>query len=115
MSAVCFDNVASYVGGDTVQNSTNTVTITAASGDATVSVYNCDGGTPVGDKTAIFANAALGPSAAGNYNLGATSTHTYEIGSSGFRVTVGLHLQASGAGGAIKAPMPFHKTIDIYE
>jgi hypothetical protein len=98
MSAACFDGVGSYVSGDTVQNSTNTVTITAAAGDATVSVYNCDGGTPVGDKTAIFANSALGPSAAGNYNLGSTSTHTYEIGSSSARVTVGLHLQAAGSG-----------------
>jgi hypothetical protein len=113
--AIAFDNVGSYVSGDTVQNNTNTVTITSAAGDATISVYNCDGGTPVGDKTLIWANSALGPSAAANYNIGGTSTHTYEIGTSSTRCTVGIHLQQFSGGGNVIAPMPFYKTIDIYE
>ena len=96
MSAICFDNAGGIAAGDTQQNSTNTVTVTSGANDATVAVYNCDGGTPTGSQTNIFDNSALGPSSSGDYALGGSSNaHTFTIGSSTFRVTIGIHVTAA--------------------
>lgn len=98
MGAICFDGAGSISGGAT--NNTNTITLSAGANDASVAVYNCDGGTPVGDQTLVWSDSAFGPSAAANRAGGGSTTYTFEIGSSSFRTTAGVIVTEAGGGGS---------------
>lgn len=110
-SADCYMSAVSFTGTDTTtgvkaaDNTTATnvtsITVTSATGDATVAVFGVNGNPPTCNFTKIFSEAPLNPGGGASYQLGGTSNaHTFTGAGGSAQALAGVHVIQPAGGTA---------------